>query len=803
MSGFAAFAAVALTAGAGPAKDGSDERSVTMFVAFTGRPTAADVERKLDALAAGGVNSFMLYPTSGLGYEYLGPEFFDTARAFASGAAKRGMKMWLYDEHNWPSGSCMGRVAAAGEEFRERQLVLLEDGTNLVWRTELSPITESSMCVGGVKKGWPNLLEPKAVDRFVALTHDAYARELAPWFADRTISGIFTDEPFHPVTVNWLPSPRVCAVRWYEGLEADYRALTGGCDFRADVEAWHRGGRDPGLARVWGDYNELYARRFCSGYFDRIRAASDRLGILATGHMICEPDPLGATAYNGDPLESLSGLSFPGMDEIFTGTEPSRIEWLTLATVQYAIRRNGRGGMAELFALGPANMTPARLLKMVRLCALYGVTRYFTVMSAMDASWMDEMHGFTVAFGDQQPWFSEMPVFLDAADAASAQAAKRAVFDIALRYPRRQAVLASVGNAPRPDVVGFLRTFECAQLGVELIRETDKSEAAAVFSFDGTSVRDERTGKSFADFAQARDWALAHLPERFVLRGADGVREANVLVRNYEDGTHAFLRLGPESARPKPGRSEAIGGDWRLDLSALPTLRLPFDTNGVCRLRLAEPLKGLRLATRGAPVAVDGKGVAVSGPCDWLRPSFNELYRTSAPFELAAGEHEFRLPDGLRDPNWFLPAAFLSGDFAERDGTLSVRPVRVPAGSLADVGLAGFCGSATWTRTVDVPKGRSVALELDVGGHFARVKLGGRDLGAVGWGDYAWTVPDVLQGKSCELSITVYTSLVPLFGAANPPGARYWGSTPPVACGLLKPPTWRIAVSAAERAVAF
>ena len=73
------------------------------------------------------------------------------------------------------------------------------------------------------------------------------------------------------------------------------------------------------------------------------------------------------------------------------------------------------------------------------------------------------------------------------------------------------------------------------------------------------------------------------------------------------------------------------------------------------------------------------------------------------------------------------------------------------------------------------------------------MKLGGHDLGSIGWGDYSWTVPDGLQGKSCELSITVYTSLVPLFGAANPPGARYWGSTPPVACGLLRPPAWRIA----------
>ena len=80
------------------------ERSVTMFVAFTGKPTARDIERKLDALATGGVDSFMLYPTSGLGYEYLGKEFFEATRAFASGARKRR------------SSPGSGRARAAGSD---------------------------------------------------------------------------------------------------------------------------------------------------------------------------------------------------------------------------------------------------------------------------------------------------------------------------------------------------------------------------------------------------------------------------------------------------------------------------------------------------------------------------------------------------------------------------------------------------------------------------------------------------------------------------------------------------------------
>ncbi len=104
------------------------ERSVTMFLVMNGRPTTADVERKLSALSACGVDSFMLYPASGLKLDYLGREFFDIARAFADGAERRGMKMWLYDEFNWPSGTCLGRVPAERDDFKLSHLTCAREG---------------------------------------------------------------------------------------------------------------------------------------------------------------------------------------------------------------------------------------------------------------------------------------------------------------------------------------------------------------------------------------------------------------------------------------------------------------------------------------------------------------------------------------------------------------------------------------------------------------------------------------------------------------------------------------------------
>ena len=114
------------------------------------------------------------------------------------------------------------------------------------------------------------------------------------------------------------------------------------------------------------------------------------------------------------------------------------------------------------------------------------------------------------------------------------------------------------------------------------------------------------------------------------------------------------------------------------------------------------------------------------------------------------------------------------------------------AASLDALGFGGFCGSTTWTKTVTVPQGEAVRLLLETGGHFTRVFLDGRDLGAVGWDDFSWEIPADLRGKTCELRIVVHTSLAPLFGAANPPGTKYWGATSPRACGLLSVPQWLV-----------
>ena len=330
---------------------------VIPFLAITGRPTDAELAAKVAALKTDGFDQFLIYARSGLQYKYMGEEWLHAVETLCREAEQSGMKVWLYDEYNWPSGTCKGRVPAADERFRYSEWAIYpkKEG-GFTWESVMAP------------QGWVNVCEPEAVQLFIKMTHEVYEKRLAKYFASKTILGIFTDEPGHPVAVPLKSGCRKHFRRWI-GMEDEYRAETGR-EFRADVEGFLAGG---GSAEVWSVYAKLMGRRFRTAYFDQIRAWCDKMGILFTGHMINEHGIWGACLCNGDPLLAIKGESLPGIDEIWTwtslgkgyDTRKTEPEWLTFATAQHATSRNKRGGLIELSratnAADLSNSTPVAL----------------------------------------------------------------------------------------------------------------------------------------------------------------------------------------------------------------------------------------------------------------------------------------------------------------------------------------------------------------------------------------------------------------------------------------------------------
>ena len=60
---------------------------------------------QVDKMRAVGIDEFIIHARYGLQTPFLSEDWFTAVEAVIQHAAKTGMKAWIYDELNWPSGS--------------------------------------------------------------------------------------------------------------------------------------------------------------------------------------------------------------------------------------------------------------------------------------------------------------------------------------------------------------------------------------------------------------------------------------------------------------------------------------------------------------------------------------------------------------------------------------------------------------------------------------------------------------------------------------------------------------------------
>lgn len=179
--------------------------------------TEEELDRQMLAFKEKGVDGFVIHPRLGLPEEigYLTDTYFHYVRYAVKRASQLHMKVVLYDEAMYPSGSCHGQVVRENPAFASRGLRMsdresAEEGELLIAAVKREGKTwyfwegPSGGTIRGVHYGEDDgeagapasadLMNPEAVALFLQLTHERYYQELKEYFGN-TIIGIFTDEP--------------------------------------------------------------------------------------------------------------------------------------------------------------------------------------------------------------------------------------------------------------------------------------------------------------------------------------------------------------------------------------------------------------------------------------------------------------------------------------------------------------------------------------------------------------------------------------------------------------------------------
>lgn len=176
-----------------------------------------EISRQMHAFKEKGVDGFVIHPRKGLTSDivYMEESWMHYVRYAVELATELNMKVILYDEAMYPSGSCHGQVVEENPEYASKGIKI---STSSALGSEEKLLTSfekdgtayyvilaySYGTIRGVYEGEDDnqanaprsadLLNPKAVASFIRLTHQKYYDELKAYFGN-TIIAIFTDEP--------------------------------------------------------------------------------------------------------------------------------------------------------------------------------------------------------------------------------------------------------------------------------------------------------------------------------------------------------------------------------------------------------------------------------------------------------------------------------------------------------------------------------------------------------------------------------------------------------------------------------
>lgn len=192
---------------------------VTPFWFWNDRLTEEQLLHQMAAMDDAGVGGFVLHPRMGLPRDqgWMSEALLGFMRLACAEAKRRGLRVILYDEGMYPSGSSAGQVVAEDPAWQCRAMEARFSPELSAGETSLGsadrPDGRTAYFVDrpipSVIRGLhyldettaeeelppaADLLNPDAMRAYLRLVHDRYATHLGEFFGD-PITGIFTDEP--------------------------------------------------------------------------------------------------------------------------------------------------------------------------------------------------------------------------------------------------------------------------------------------------------------------------------------------------------------------------------------------------------------------------------------------------------------------------------------------------------------------------------------------------------------------------------------------------------------------------------
>lgn len=374
------------------------------FWSWNCKVTKELIDRQLDVFAQMGFGGVDIHPRTGLDVEYLGSEYMDLIAYTVKRCEEKGLLCWLYDEDRFPSGNAGGLVtkdfslrgrfllltkehkevgvlqgfcedkgtfseaAGRGEKpkgyYVTAYSITLKNGYLKCYRridsrqeAEAAAAQGENVRFAYVKimeeeqwfedQAYADTMNPNAVARFIALTHEAYYVRVGDAFG-KTVPAIFTDEPrigkhVQPAFAEsdediTLPYTDFFAEKMLEKYGVDplnvvpeyiWELPNGQCS----VNRYH--------------YRDMACECFVSSFMDQIADWCSAHSIAMTGHVLGEDTLSSQSMTVGECMRCYRKMDLPGVDILCDFRE-----FVTVVQAASVAHQNGKAGIiSELYGV--------------------------------------------------------------------------------------------------------------------------------------------------------------------------------------------------------------------------------------------------------------------------------------------------------------------------------------------------------------------------------------------------------------------------------------------------------------------
>lgn len=274
-----------------------------------------EIVRQMTDFNEKGVHGVVLHPRIGIPetIEYLSDCFMSFVVTAVETAARLDMKVILYDEAMYPSGSAHGLVVKSNPRFASQGIILSDNKSEgkFIARTKNGRYimqVESKGKIRGIHFGEDDgqenaplaadLLSAEAVNKFIDITHERYYSVLKKYFGN-TIIGFFTDEPSALGR-----GAREGCFAWTWGFENVIKSLGGNL---SDLEGLFTG-EENDTVKI---YKKAVFERENEIYYGSLSKWCENHGIALMGH-----------PHTGDDIECEKFFHIPGQDIVLRWIAP-------------------------------------------------------------------------------------------------------------------------------------------------------------------------------------------------------------------------------------------------------------------------------------------------------------------------------------------------------------------------------------------------------------------------------------------------------------------------------------------------